>query len=154
MVPGSGPQPAIGMIVGEAPGRDEEAMGQPFVGRAGVLLSAALAALGVPRDNLYITNVVKERPQDESGRTRTPNQTEIEAWRPALDLELVHTTPRHVLLLGNVARRQEKWIAEAMPGIRVYGAWHPAYINYNGGMDSVTYKAWLEQLKPWADAVR
>lgn len=154
MVPGEGPQPALGMIVGEAPGKQEVAEGRPFVGKSGKLLETALRAFGVSRnDEVYITNVVKEMSTDSQGKIRRPYSEEIEAWEAVLDGEIENTAPAAILTLGRVA-------AEALTGYQdvpfgskignVYVAWHPAYVLRSRG----AYRDWLEQIKPWAEALR
>src|SRR3989344_2444030 len=71
------------MIIGEAPGKDEEIQGKPFVGRAGKLLNATLEKLGWQRSDFYVSNIVKYRPQDARGGTLTPTDEEIAKFRPA-----------------------------------------------------------------------
>ena len=164
MVPGDGPQPAAGMIVGEAPGRKELEAGRPFVGQSGKLLEGVLRALGVRRDEVYITNVVKEMPLDSDGRIRRPYPEEIEAWRSVLLGEIQNVAPAALLALGRTASFVLTGIdgSQAMPGSgeplipfgskigNVYTAWHPSYLLHQGrkGMDE-----WLEQIRPWAEAI-
>ena len=76
------------MIIGEAPGADEEKQGKPFVGRAGKLLNATLEILGWQRSDFYVTNIVKYRPKDTLGGTLTPTPQEIEKFRPAIEKEI------------------------------------------------------------------
>ena len=91
------------MIIGEAPGPDEERLGKPFVGRAGKLLNSTLEMLGWQRTDFYITNVVKYRPRDALGNTITPSPKEIEKFRPALEKEIEVINPKLIVLLGRVA---------------------------------------------------
>jgi len=91
------------MIIGEAPGPDEERLGKPFVGRAGKLLNSTLEMLGWQRNDFYITNVVKYRPRDALGNTITPSPKEIEKFRPALEKEIEVVDPKLIVLLGRVA---------------------------------------------------
>ena len=91
------------MIIGEAPGKDEEMQGKPFVGRGGKLLNSTLELLGWKRSDFYITNVVKYRPSDEFGGNRTPTPEEIEKFRPALEKEIEVVDPRLIVILGRVA---------------------------------------------------
>lgn len=91
------------MIIGEAPGKNEEAQGKPFVGRGGKLLNSTLETLGWQRTDFYITNVVKYRPTDEFGGNRTPTPEEIEKFRPALEKEIEVVDPRLIIILGRVA---------------------------------------------------
>lgn len=91
------------MIIGEAPGKDEEAQGKPFVGRGGKLLNSTLETLGWKRSDFYVTNVVKYRPSDEWGGNRTPTPEEIEKFRPALEKEIAVVDPKLIVILGRVA---------------------------------------------------
>ncbi|TSC91389.1 MAG: phage SPO1 DNA polymerase-related protein [Parcubacteria group bacterium Licking1014_17] len=100
------------MIIGEAPGVDEEIQGKPFVGRAGKLLNATLETLGWQRSDFYVSNIVKYRPTDEFGRNRTPTPEEIEKFRAAIEKEIEAVDPKIVVLLGKVA----------MSGLGVEGA--------------------------------
>jgi uracil-DNA glycosylase family 4 len=91
------------MIIGEAPGADEEKQGKPFVGRAGKLLNATLEKLGWQRSDFYVSNIVKYRPQDEFGGTLTPTPEEIEKFRPALEKEIEIVNPKLIIVLGRIA---------------------------------------------------
>lgn len=96
------PDAAI-MIIGEAPGPDEERLGKPFVGRAGKLLNATLEMLGWQRSDFYITNVVKYRPRDALGGTLTPTPQEIEKFRLAMEKEIEVVNPKLIVILGRIA---------------------------------------------------
>ncbi|WP_254767645.1 uracil-DNA glycosylase [Salinilacihabitans rarus] len=98
-VPGVGPLSAAVMLVGEAPGGQEVAQGEPFVGRAGEQLDRALAAIGRDRGDLYVTNLVKVRPPEN----RDPHVAEIAAWRPVLDAEIERVDPAVLVPLGSFA---------------------------------------------------
>jgi uracil-DNA glycosylase family 4 len=90
------------MFVGEAPGRDEDLQGEPFVGRSGQLLDRLLLEeLGIDRSRVYIANVVKCRPPDN----RDPKAEEIAACRPYLSSQLALIAPRVVVTLGNFATK-------------------------------------------------
>lgn len=165
MVPGEGPQPALGMIVGEAPGRQEIAEGRPFVGRAGKLLDTALRAAGVSRDKVFVTNVVKELPLDSERRIRRPFSEEIEAWRPILEGEIQNTAPAAILALGRTAAGTLTGLEGTIPwGSKignVYVAWHPSYCLRRGATSafptfyhSTVMGEWLEQIRPWAEALQ
>lgn len=151
MVPGEGPQPAPGMIVGEAPGANEMEQGRPFVGRAGRELDGVLRALGIDRTTVYVTNVVKERPVNEEGKTRAPYDAEVEAWLSILHGEIEHTAPVAILALGKTAARAitDFPLPEGSKVGNVYTAWHPAYILRRPGLR----EEWLEQIRPWAEAL-
>ena len=161
MVAGEGPQPAKGMIVGEAPGKKETEAGRPFVGPSGRLLDSVLNALGVRRDECYITNVVKEWPLDSDGRTRAPYQEEIDAWLPILEGEIEHTAPVAILSLGRPATNAliplsdpDDWnvIPFGSKVGNIYTAWHPAFLLHTGRHPE-RMEEWLEQVRPWAEAL-
>ncbi len=100
-----GPADAQVMFVGEAPGRQEDLTGEPFVGSAGRFLDGLLRSVGLTRDRVYITNVVKSRPfiGPPPGRNRAPAAGEIEACRPWLDEQLKIIQPEIVVPMGRVA---------------------------------------------------
>ncbi|HEU4797990.1 MAG TPA: uracil-DNA glycosylase, partial [bacterium] len=89
-VPGVGPADARVMLVGEAPGRQEDLQGEPFVGTAGRFLDTLLSSVGLTRDDVYIANVVKCRPPGN----RDPMPEEIETCRPYLEAQLEFLDPR------------------------------------------------------------
>jgi len=99
-VPGVGDVRAQWRLIGEAPGADEDARGEPFVGQAGRLLDNMLAALGMNRrENVYIANVLKCRPPGN----RTPEPAEVEACRPYLERQIALIRPQLILALGKSA---------------------------------------------------
>jgi DNA polymerase len=98
-VPGSGPAPADIMLVGEAPGKEEDLTGKPFVGRAGRLLDAALERAGLERSRVFITSVIKCRPP----QNRKPKKKEIERCRPYLQSQIEILHPKIICLMGNTA---------------------------------------------------
>ena len=147
------------MFVGEAPGRDEDLQGEPFVGRSGKLLDRlVMEELGVDRSRFYIANVVKCRPPDN----RDPKAEEIDACRPYLAGQLEIIRPKVVVTLGNFAT---KLLLETDLGItkvrgRAYpmGAWqlvptyHPAAALRSGGVVVAEMRADLvraKQLMGW-----
>lgn len=91
------------VVIGEAPGVDEEKQGKPFIGRAGRLLNLTLETLGWQRSDFYISNIVKYRPQDEFGGTLTPTPQEIEKFRSAIEKEIEIVDPKLIVVLGRVA---------------------------------------------------
>jgi uracil-DNA glycosylase len=96
------------MFVGEQPGDREDREGRPFVGPAGRELDKALEAVGIARDDVYITNVVKHFKFEERGRRRihqTPKRFEIDACRPWLDAEMAEVRPEAMVLLGATAAK-------------------------------------------------
>lgn len=98
-VPGEGPCDASAMFVGEAPGAKEDETGRPFVGRSGELLVSLLEEIGLTRDDVFITSILKSRPP----KTRTPNKFEINVCRPYLEQQIELIKPRVIVLLGGVA---------------------------------------------------
>jgi len=101
VVPGTGPCNARLVLIGEAPGRDEDLSGEPFVGRAGKLLDAALDECGVSRKSVYITNVVKCRPP----KNRKPRDEEATTCSEYLFSELEDVKPSVVCILGQTAAK-------------------------------------------------
>jgi DNA polymerase len=87
------------VIIGEAPGRDEDKEGEPFVGRAGQLLDKILDAINFTREDIYITNILKSRPP----RNRDPHADEVEAHLPILYKQLALIRPKIILAVGKVA---------------------------------------------------
>ena len=98
-VPGKGNFYSEVIFVGEAPGRNEDKKGEPFVGIAGKKLSVALENAGIKRDEVYITNVVKCRPPNN----RIPNTTERELCKEYLKREIAIIRPKIICILGNTA---------------------------------------------------
>lgn len=99
-VPGVGAREADWLFVGEAPGAEEDAQGEPFVGQAGRLLDSMLAAIGLARGELvYIANVLKCRPP----ANRTPEPLEVEACKPYLDRQIELIRPKLIVALGKSA---------------------------------------------------
>lgn len=98
-VPGEGPVPCDVMVVGEAPGRNEDLQGRPFVGAAGRLLNSLLAKAGYPRERVYITNVVKCRPPGN----RDPSREEIASCRGYLLEQVRLVRPRVIIAVGRIA---------------------------------------------------
>lgn len=91
------------IIIGEAPGKDEERQGKPFIGRAGRLLTGTLETLGWQRSDFYISNIVKYRPSDVDGGNRTPTDEEIAKFRPVIEKEINVVNPKLIVLVGRVA---------------------------------------------------
>jgi DNA polymerase len=108
-VPGEGPAPAQVMIVGEAPGASEDKEGRPFVGRAGRLLDELLAAAGLSREDVFITNVLKARPP----KNRDPRASEVTHSMPWLEAQLALVKPRLLIPLGRHA------LAHFAPGEKI-----------------------------------
>jgi DNA polymerase len=136
-VPGEGPEHARLTVVGEGPGATEDETGRPFVGRAGQLLTEILAAIDLPREQVYICNVVKCRPP----ANRKPNPSEIEACVPYLYRQLEFLRPAVILAMGGTAA--ETLLATRQPlgamrnkvhdfrGIPLVVTYHPAALLRN-----------------------
>lgn len=101
VVPGTGSCRSKLMLIGEAPGKDEDLKGEPFVGRAGKLLDEALQEAGVHRSEVFIANLVKCRPPNN----RRPRKDEVEACSEYLRSELEAVRPRVVCVLGQTAAK-------------------------------------------------
>lgn len=101
-VPGEGSKNTLAMLIGEAPGTTEDEMGRPFVGAAGRLLTQALENIGMSRNDVYITNVIKCRPP----QNREPNDEEIESCSIYLESQILLIKPKIIMTLGNVAGRK------------------------------------------------
>lgn len=99
LVFGRGPEDARIMLVGEAPGRNEDLQGQPFVGAAGKTLDGVLAAAGIAAEDVYIANVLKCRPP----HNRDPELEEIAACTPLLDAQMAIVNPDVIVCLGRFA---------------------------------------------------
>ncbi len=140
-VPGEGPVYAPVLLVGEAPGRDEDLSGRPFVGRAGRILNAALEDASLSRDSVYITNVVKCRPPGN----RRPKPDEMVACRMYLMGQIACVQPKIIVTLGATALRgvlgrpHELQAARGerlqLGGIRVVATYHPAAVLYNRSLE-------------------
>jgi DNA polymerase len=107
------------MLIGEAPGRDEDLQGLPFVGRSGQLLDRMLAAIGLDRTKVYIANTVPWRPP--GNRTPTPQETEI--CRPFIERQIALADPDILVLLGGAAAKQMLQTTEGI--LRLRGKWRP-----------------------------
>ncbi|MBJ7542352.1 uracil-DNA glycosylase [Rhodomicrobium udaipurense] len=125
------------MLIGEAPGKDEDRQGQPFVGRAGQLLDRMLAAIGLTEADFYITNIVFWRPPGN----RTPSPEEVQVCQPFVERQIELLAPKIVVFLGNAAAKQltgategimklrGKWLElPGHPGARAMATLHPAYL--------------------------
>jgi uracil-DNA glycosylase family 4 len=105
------------MLIGEAPGRDEDIAGRPFVGRAGQLLDRMLASIGLDERGVYITNVVYWRPPGN----RTPTPQEVEACAPFLARQIELVAPKVLVLLGGAAAKSMLGTSEGI--MRLRGKW-------------------------------
>jgi len=155
---GVGCQSAPLMVIGEGPGADEDAQGEPFVGRAGKLLDEMLRAIGrsrretAPDKAVYIANVVKCRPPGN----RDPEADEVEACRPYLDQQIRLVQPKLIVALGRIAAQRllstDAPLSKLRGPLYEYGSahtpvlitYHPAYLLRSPG----------EKAKSWADLKR
>ena len=138
------------LIIGEAPGRDEDLQGEPFVGRAGQLLNAMLAAIGMTRQQVYIANILKCRPPNN----RDPGPDEAAACNSWLQQQIELIQPVAILALGRVAAHNllstEQSLASLRnrqhdyAGIPLIVSYHPAYL----------LRKPVEKRKSWQDLKR
>lgn len=146
---GVGAPRAEWMVIGEAPGADEDREGEPFVGRAGQLLNAMLLAVGFTRAEVYIANILKCRPPGN----RDPEPTEAAACRGYLERQIALVQPRLILCVGRIATQNLLRTDAAIStlrgrvfhlqgsGIPVVPTYHPAYL----------LRAPQEKRKAWED---
>jgi uracil-DNA glycosylase family 4 len=140
------------MIVGEAPGAEEDAQGEPFVGKAGKLLDAMLASVGLSRDrSVFIANVQKCRPPGN----RDPSSFEMDQCRPFLERQIASLAPKMILVVGKIASLALLKTESSMASLRgrehrleidgrvipVVATYHPAYL----------LRSPEEKAKAWAD---
>ena len=118
------------LIIGEAPGKEEDLTAEPFVGRAGKLLTEILLSIKLTRDDVYITNTVKCRPPNN----RTPEQAEIDACKAYLIRQIQLVQPKILLLLGTPSLKTI--LEESLTITKVRGTWYKATVNY---MDEPLY---------------
>ncbi|MDR1233659.1 MAG: uracil-DNA glycosylase [Holosporales bacterium] len=122
------------MLIGEAPGQEEDEQGKPFVGQSGMLLNNMLMSIGVERRSAYITNVVYWRPPGN----RTPSADEVALCLPYVKRHIILAKPKVIVLLGGVAVRaildtnvpisRLRGVSRKALGIDVVPTFHPAYL--------------------------
>lgn len=147
------------MFIGEAPGAEEDEQGEPFVGKAGQLLTKMIEAMGVQRSDVYIANVVKFRPDMPPGSmgNRKPTLEEVEACRPFICTQIDLIRPKVMVALGataiegllsmqkaGITRMRGQWLE--FRGIPLMPTFHPAYLLRN---DSTQ-----EKRKVWEDLLQ
>ncbi|MBM3879608.1 MAG: uracil-DNA glycosylase [Verrucomicrobia bacterium] len=145
------------MFVGEAPGADEDAQGEPFVGKAGQLLTRIIQTMGLDRDRVYIANILKCRP-DTPGQTagnRKPTPTEMSTCMPYLLEQIRIIQPRVMVALGataieglfgkmeGITRLRGRWLE--FQGTPVMPTYHPAYLLRNQAL-AVKRQVWEDML--------
>jgi len=136
-VPGDGPIDASVLFIGEAPGREEDASGRPFVGPAGKVLEAALASAGIARADVFLTNVIKCRPPEN----RRPKVDEVDACRPYLLGQIERVNPKVLVTLGATGLaalfgtagelKHARTASLRFGRIPVVSTYHPAAVLYN-----------------------
>ncbi|HLW34832.1 MAG TPA: uracil-DNA glycosylase [Chthoniobacterales bacterium] len=146
------------MFVGEAPGADEDAQGEPFVGRAGQLLTKIIKAMGFAREDVYIANILKCRPDTPGSAygNRPPTPREMETCRPYLMEQIETIQPKVIVALGAVA--VEGLLGTRAPMRELRGQWN----EFNGTPLMITYhpayllrnQAPKEKRKVWEDMMQ
>jgi uracil-DNA glycosylase family 4 len=133
---GVGSQTARWMFIGEAPGAEEDRQGEPFVGRAGQLLNAMLLAIGLPRETVFIANILKCRPPGN----RDPAPSEVSRCLPYLSNQIALLKPKIILAVGRIAAQNllatDAPLARLRGKLHTFGAantplvitYHPAYL--------------------------
>ena len=133
---GGGNDAARLLVIGEAPGADEDAQGEPFVGRAGKLLDAMLIAIGLSRNDIYITNILKCRPP----QNRDPHANEVAQCSRYLQQQIEAIEPELILAVGRIAAQNLLAVSTSIAklrgsvhthpasGLPVIVTYHPAYL--------------------------
>ncbi|MFI3158509.1 MAG: uracil-DNA glycosylase [Methylococcaceae bacterium] len=144
---GSGNKTADWMIIGEGPGQNEDQQGLPFVGKAGLLLTEMLRAIGLDREEVFIANIVKCRPP----ANRDPKPIEIETCKPYLLRQMALLKPKIIVVLGRIAAQALLNTDEPISKLRgkihalndtpVVVVYHPAYL----------LRTLPDKRKAWAD---
>jgi uracil-DNA glycosylase family 4 len=155
-VPGEGNPTAELIFIGEAPGRDEDLQGRPFVGRAGQLLRKIIGAMKFREDEVYIANVVKCRPPEN----RVPHRDEVETCWPYLVRQLEFIKPKVIVTLGKTPTEYFVPGRAAMgelrgkfgdyQGIPVMPTFHPSYLIRNEGNREIRRMVWEDMQKVMA----
>lgn len=139
-VPGEGNPDADIMFIGEAPGKNEDLQGRPFVGAAGKLLDQLIESIGLKREDIYIANVIKHRPPNN----RDPSPEEIEAYKPYLDAQVDIIDPLLFVTLGRFS--MEFMLGSGFSISKIHGepkrkngrvimpVYHPAAALYSGNL--------------------
>ncbi len=145
------------MFIGEAPGRDEDIQGEPFVGRAGQLLTDIIKAMKLTRDDVYIANVIKCRPPEN----RNPEQDELDMCRPYIRQQVEIIQPKVIVTLGRFALQSltEKGFAISSVrgqwldynGVKVMPTYHPAYLLRN---PAAKKEVWADMKKVMSELER
>ncbi|OGH96162.1 MAG: hypothetical protein A2X42_00255 [Candidatus Margulisbacteria bacterium GWF2_38_17] len=147
LVPGAGPSPSNLMLIGEGPGQQEDIQGVPFVGRAGQLLTSILLSVGIRREDIYITNIVKCRPP----QNRNPEEKEVLACRTYLVNQLLVLKPKIIILVGSpalkavldktisITKARGQWFFQKVPYMQeelaIMPVFHPSYLLRNASRE-------------------
>lgn len=146
---GVGDRNADWMIIGEAPGAEEDRRGEPFVGRAGQLLDAMLVAIGLNRETVYIANILKCRPP----KNRDPQTVEVDCCEPYLQQQIALIRPKLILAVGRIAAQNLLKVDTPIGKLRgqthaypqsqtpLIVTYHPAYL----------LRSPLEKARAWQD---
>lgn len=144
---GVGNKQATWMLIGEAPGQNEDLQGEPFVGKAGQLLTEMLRAIGLKREEVYIANMLKCRPPNN----RDPESAEIAACNRFLERQIELLRPKIILAVGRIAAQnllmtqqplaKLRGVRHQLGGIPLIVIHHPAYL----------LRSLLEKAKAWSD---
>ncbi len=155
---GSGSPKARLMFIGEAPGEDEDLKGQPFVGRAGTLLTKIIEAMGLKRTDVYIANILKCRPPGN----RQPLPTEILACAGYLRRQIAAIRPRVICTLGKFASQallktdepitSLRGTFRELDGVKVMPTFHPAYLLRNPADKRLVWEDMKKVMKELGDA--
>jgi len=119
-VPGEGPAYAKIMLIGQAPGREEDKIGRPFVGRAGKFLDSLLDNINIKRKTIFITSCVKCHPP----KNRAPKKDKLEACKPYLLKQIELINPRIIVLMGKTAQSYKK--EQILKEKKIISTYHPA----------------------------
>ena len=162
---GEGNPNADVMFIGEGPGEEEDQTGRPFVGPAGQKLDEVLASVGIPKNDVYIANVVKCRPPGN----RVPSHSEMESCFPYLESQIAFIKPALIVTLGNTSTQ---WLLPDIPGITkshgsffpwrggilLFPMFHPSYLLRNPSREkgSPKFLTWMDiqKVSRWIDEYR
>lgn len=147
------------MFVGEAPGADEDAQGEPFVGKAGQLLNKIIGAVGLTREEVYICNILKCRPPNN----RDPQTTEMETCTPYLNKQIELVKPKFIICLGRIAAQ---WLLQTnssltmlrketydFQGAKLIVTYHPAALLRNPNWKPPTWED-MQKFRAMYDAMK
>jgi uracil-DNA glycosylase family 4 len=153
-VPGEGPVPSPILMIGEAPGQKEDEVGRPFIGRAGSVLQELLTSIGLTREDVYITSIIKCRPPGN----RDPKDDEIATCSPYLGRQIALLKPSVIVSMGRLSTREmcrrfgiEEGRISEMHGrvipvhaphgpVLIFPVYHPAVITHNPNLRQILFE--------------